>query len=405
MNLFKSLTNPSFALLWSGQTISRLGDSFYMVALALWVLEKTHSATAMGLVLVCSSVPMLVLLLLGGVFVDRFSRLHIMLSSDILRAGIVGLIAILAVSGQLEIWHVLLMSACFGVVDAFFYPAYAAIVPDIVEATGLPGANSLRSISLELAGIIGPAIAGLVVATGGTWLAFVLDSLSFVISALCLLMIPRRQVLYKPVDAESGILKELRQGIQTVLQSPWLWITIAIAGLSNITLSGPFEAALPLLVEQRFGAAAQAQTYGALMALSSVGSVLAAIWIGRKKRLRRRGYLIYGAWLLASLMLVLMGLPSSLIAMGFAVCIWGAGITALGLAWVNSLQELVPSDRLGRVSSIDALGSFALLPVGYALAGIAADRLGASMIFLIGGILSIFIITLGLLHPAIRAVD
>ena len=141
------------------------------------------------------------------------------------------------------------------------------------------------------------------------------------------------------------------------------------------------------------------------MALSSVGSLLAAIWLGRRKRLRRRGYLLYGAWLLASLMLVLIGLPLSLIGMGFVVCIWGAGITTLGLAWVNSLQELVPSDQLGRVNSIDALGSNGLLPIGYALAGIAADHIGTSSVFVWGGVFSVLVIALGLLHPAIRAVD
>ncbi len=403
MRLLKSLANPSFALLWSGQTLSRLGDSFYTIALALWVLEKTHSATVMGLVLVCASVPMLLLLLLGGVFVDRFSRLRILLSSDILRAGIVGFIAVLAMSGRLEVWHVLVMSACFGVVDAFFYPAYAAIVPDIVEASDLPSANSLKSISFELAGIVGPAIAGLVVARGGTGLAFAFDGVSFGISALCILLIPRKQVLLKPLSGESSILGDLREGLQTVVQSPWLWITIAVASIRTITLVGPFEAALPLLVSQRFGAAAQ--TYGTLMALSSVGSLLTAIWLGRRKRLRRRGYLLYGAWLLASLMLVLIGLPLGLVGMGFAVCLWGAGITTLGLAWVNSLQELVPFDQLGRVNSIDALGSNGLLPIGYALAGIAADHFGTSSVFIWGGVFSVLIIALGLLHPAIRAVD
>jgi hypothetical protein len=141
------------------------------------------------------------------------------------------------------------------------------------------------------------------------------------------------------------------------------------------------------------------------MALSSVGSLLAAIWIGRKKRLRRRGYLVYGAWLVASLMLVLMGLPFALVGVGLAVCIWEACITTLGLAWMNSLQELVPADQLGRVASIDALGSFALLPVGFAVAGLAADRWGASTVFLIGGILSTLVIASGLFHPAVRAID
>ena len=401
--MIRSLKNPSFALLWSGQTISHLGDSFYTVALALWVLEKTHSATAMGLVLVCSSVPMLLLLLFGGVFVDRLSRLRIMLSSDLLRAGIVGLVAALAASGRLEIWHVLVMSASFGIVDAFFYPAYAAIVPDVVESADLPSANSLRSISLQAAGIVGPAMAGWIVAQGGSGLAFGLDSLSFIISAFCLIIIPQKSVMHKAASAESSVLKDLGEGLQTVFQSPWLWITIAIAGISNITLSGPFEAVLPLLVSQRF--ASPAQTYGTLMALASFGALLAAIWIGRTKRLRHRGYLVYVPWLVASVMLVLIGLPLGLVGMGIAVCLWSGCVTALGLAWVNSLQELVPPERLGRVVSIDVFGSFALLPVGYALAGLAADRWGTSTIFLLGGVLSAGVIALGLLHPAIRHID
>ncbi len=406
MNFLRSLANPSFALLWSGQTVSRLGDSFYTVALALWVLEKTHSAAAMGLVLVFFTVPMILLLLVGGVFVDRLPRLYVMLSSDFLRALLVGLIAVLLGSGRLEMWHVLVMSACFGMVDAFFYPAYTAVMPEIVAASDLPSANSLRSISLQLTGIIGPALAGWIVARGGFWLAFGIDSLSFVISAACLLLILRKSALLKEVrevSAESNVLKDLHEGLQTVLQSPWLWITIAIAGVSNLTLSGPFEAALPLLVAQRFGSAAQ--TYGTLMALSSVGSLLGAIWIGRQKRLRRRGYLVYSAWLLASLTLTLMGLSSGLIVMGLAVFLWGATWSIVNLSWAVSLQEFVPAERLGRVSSIDALGSYALLPVGYALAGFAADRFGAPTIFLWGGLLSACVVVLGLLHPTIRAVD
>jgi MFS family permease len=403
MNFLRSLANPSFALLWSGQTVSRLGDSFYTVALALWVLEKTHSATVMGLVLVCSSVPMLLFLLLGGVFVDRLPRLHVMLSSDFLRAGIVGLMAALAVSGRLEVWHVLVMSVCFGVVDAFFYPAYSAVVPEVVGASDLPSANSMRFMSSQLAGIIGPALAGLIVAKAGPGLTFSLDGVSFVISVFCLLALARKRVLRNAGPAESGVLKDLHQGIATVLKSPWLWITIGIAGLSNITLGGPFEAALPLLVAQRFGSAAQ--TYGLLMTVSAIGSLIASILIGRSKRLRRRGYLLYGAWLLASLMLFLMGLPVGLVLMGLAVGIGGASWSILDLVWVNTLQELVPADLLGRVSSIDALGSFGLLPVGYAVAGLAADHVGASMVFVIGGVISALVIALGLLHPAVRGLD
>lgn len=104
-------------------------------------------------------------------------------------------------------------------------------------------------------------------------------------------------------------------------------------------------------------------------------------------------------------MLVLMGLPIALVGMYLAACLLQASTTTLGLAWVNSLQELVPTDRLGRVVSIDYLGSYALLPVGFAVSGIAADRFGPSLIFLVGGILSALIIGLGLLHPSVHNVD
>jgi MFS family permease len=405
MNIFKSLKHRAFAFLWSGQTVSRLGDNFYAVALALWVLEKTGSAAAMGLVLICTIVPQVALSLPGGVLVDRFARLSLMLASDLLRALMASLIAFLAASNRLELWHVLVVSAVFGAVEAVFYPAYTAAVPDVVPADALPSANSLRSISLELASIVGPAAAGWVVAQGGTPLAFALNSTSFAISALCLLAVPRFSVASRTVAEKlpSNALQDLIQGVRTVSQSPWLWITIAIAGISNITLSGPFEAALPLLVKERFSTAAQ--TYGLLLSFAAVGSMLAALWAGWQKRLRRRAYLVYSSWLAASLMLFAMGLPLPFALMSLAICIWGAGIALLGLAWTNSLQELIPPDRLGRVASIDALGSYVFLPVGYGLAGIAADHFGAALVFVVGGLLSAAMIASGLLHPAVRAVD
>ncbi len=188
-----------------------------------------------------------------------------------------------------------------------------------------------------------------------------------------------------------------------MLQSPWLWITIGIACFSNITMSGPLEAVEPLLVEQRLGG--NVAIYALLTSLSAISALIAAAWLGSFKRLRHRGLLTYGGWLAASLMVLAMGLPIGIVGVSLAVFISGAGLTALGLVWTNTLQELVPPDLLGRVSSIDALGSSALEPVGYALAGSAADWLGAAPVFVLGGAISTGLITLGLLHPAVRAVD
>lgn len=403
MNVFRAFSNRSFALLWSGQVVSRLGDSLYTIALAWWVLQKTGSAAAMGTVLICSTIPLLLLLLFGGVIVDRLPRVRLMLASDVLRGCLVGLIAFLSFQQWLALWQIFILSALFGTVEAFFYPAYAALIPDVVPSDLLPSANSLRSISLDIAQFVGPVIGAAIIALGGTSFAFALDSVSFLISALCLVALPRIPALSKRAEKETGVLQDMREGISTVLHSPWLWVTLVVASVSTIFLVGPYEAALPLLVKQRFGA--QVGFYGLLTSLSALGSIIAAFWLGHFKRLRRRGLLTYGAWLAASLLLLVVGLPLSIGMIGVAIFLQGAALVALGLVWMNTLQEFVPSDLLGRVVSIDVLVSSGLLPIGYGLAGIAADRLGAPIVFVLGGAISASVIALGMLHPAVRAMD
>jgi DHA3 family tetracycline resistance protein-like MFS transporter len=326
-----------------------------------------------------------------------------MLTSDLLRGCLVGLIAFLSFQQWLVLWQIFVLSALFGTVEAFFYPAYTALVPDLVPSELLPSANSLRSISLDVAQFVGPAIGATIIALGGTSLAFALDGVSFLISALCLIALPQVLALRSPAKKEAGILQDMHEGISTVLHSPWLWITLLVASVSTIFLIGPYEAALPLLVKQRFGA--QVGFYGLLTSLSAIGSVLGAFWLAHFKRLRRRGWLTYGTWLLASLMLLVVGLPLSIWVVSVAVFIQGTVIVIIGLAWMNTLQEFVPSDLLGRVVSIDILVSSGLLPIGYGLAGIAADRFGASVVFVLGGAISAGVIALGLLHPAVRTMD
>ena len=403
MNVFRAFSNHSFGLLWCGQVVSRLGDSLYTIALAWWVLQKTGSAAAMGTVLICSTIPLLLLLLFGGVIVDRLPRVRLMLASDLLRGCLVGLIAFLSFQQWLALWQIFVLSALFGTVEAFFYPAYTALVPDVVPSDLLPSANSLRSISLDIAQFVGPVIGAAIIALGGTSFAFALDGVSFLISALCLVALPTLPALSKRAEKEAGVLQDMREGISTVLHSPWLWVTLVVASVSTIFLVGPYEAALPLLVKQRFGA--QVGFYGLLTSLSALGSIIAAFWLGHFKRLRRRGLLTYGAWLAASLLLLVVGLPLSVGMIGVAIFLQGAALVALGLVWMNTLQEFVPSNLLGRVVSIDVLVSSGLLPIGYGLAGIAADRLGASIVFVLGGAISASVIALGMLHPAVRAMD
>lgn len=403
MTLLKSLSYRSFALLWSGQTISRLGDSLYRVALAWWVLEQTGSATAMGTVLVCSMTPMIIFLLLGGVAVDRLPRLRLMLGSDMLRGFVAGAVAALAFSQLLEIWHIYVASVLFGLVDAFFEPAYVATVPEVAPPEALTSANSLTSLSGQLTGIVGPTLGAAIVALGGTPIAFALDAASFFISAACLLPIPARPAPSSTPAADQSITRDLRAGLSAVMASPWLWITISLAALGNVTISGPLSVALPFLVKNSLHTNVGA--LGLFGTMNSLGAVLGSLWLGRAPRLHRRGPIGYGSLVLGGVAVLACGLPIGLIGLALAALVFGFSMSTFGLVWMNTIQEMVPRDLLGRVSSIDLLGSFVLLPIGYALAGWATDLLGPALVFLFGGAISVALAVLGLAHPAIRHLD
>ncbi len=332
MNVLRSLRHRPFALLWTGQTTSRLGDSLYRIALSWWVLEKTGSAVAMGTVLVFSQVPMLIFLLIGGVVVDRLPRIRIMFSSDVLSGLVIALVAVFSWLDLLQIWHIYIASMIFGFVEAFFFPAYQAVIPQITPSELLVSANSLNGLSQRVTGIVGPALGAALVAAGGTSLTFGLDALSFFISALCVLPMFRsnldktqRQEDVSGAGTEKRLAKDtLKQGFKDLLE-----------GL-NLVRTIPWIP-IPILIASMF--------------------------------------------------------------------ISGMSTSVFALIWTHTLQEMVPGNLLGRVYSIDALGSFVLLPIGFSLSGWATDRFGAPTVFLIGGLSTIALVLLGLTHPAIRKLD
>src|SRR6266498_1508818 len=400
MSLFRSLKHRSFALLWTGQTLSRVGDFVYEIALAWWVLQKTGSAETMGLVLVFSITPSLIFLLIGGVAVDRLPRVMLMLFSD-LGSGIVALIvAALAFNGQLQVWHIFVASLFFGFVMAFFQPAYAALLPQIVPSDDLPSANAMTSISSNLARVAGPALGAALVGWLGSTVAFALNGVSFLISAVFLIPLMFARIPRPTRSEESHIWAEMRQGFATVLASPWLWISIIVFSLVNVTLIGPYYVAMPFLVSDFMKA--DVNRLGLLYSIFPIGFVIGGIWLGRYQKLPRRGLLMFVTLALAAIMLGLYGFHLPLWVLIIAALINGIALQFGGLAWTHLLQEKVPNEQLGRVSSIDAMGSMSLMPVGMALAGWATVTFGPALVFIAGSALTALAGIAVILHPAIR---
>jgi len=402
MSTFRALKNRSFALLWTGQTLSRLGDFVYEIALSWWILQKTGSAEAMGLMWVFVATPSVLLLLLGGAVVDRLPRVRLMLISDVGRAVIVAIVAALAYFDQLQLWHIYATSFFFGMVDAFFNPAYIAIIPQIVAEDDLPSANALTSISANLGRVVGPSLGAGIIAWVGTSAAFVINSASFLVSA-CFLIPLIFANIPSPQREASHILADIREGFRVVTSTPWLWISIFIFSLTNVTLIGPYIVAMPFLVSDFMKA--DVTRLGLILSIFPIGYVIGGTWLGHYKKLPRRGILMNTTLALAAIMLGIYGLHLPLWVLIVAALINGIALQAGSLAWTTTLQEKIPNEQLGRISSIDQMGSIGLMPVGLYIAGVLTETIGPSPVFLLGGGLTALVALLALTHPAIRNLD
>jgi MFS transporter, DHA3 family, tetracycline resistance protein len=415
----RAFTTPFYLLLWSGQSLSRIGDFLYEVALAWWVVENTGSAAALASVLVLVNVPIIVFMLVGGVVGDRAPRALIIFLADLLRGGIVAIVTVLAVSGELKIWQVYIASLLFGIALAFFQPAYTALVPDLVPDEDLISANSMDSLSLQFGRIAGPALAAIVISQMGTGVAFGMNAASFFISGIMMLPVLRKTSatgLSATIREEQALApqtrqyeiavfwRELSEGLRFVIHTPWLWLSTLLFALTNVTLAGPYSVAMPVLVKDYWGQ--DVRVLGLIYGIFPIGYAVSSIVFGIREQLLHRAWLIYGGTIVAGLMLAMFGLQVPLMALGIAALINGAANEAGSLAWVNSLQTRVPRDLLGRVASVDELGSYVLMPVGYAFAGWMTDRFGAPIVFLIGGCVTAAIaLIIIILYPSIRKWD
>jgi MFS family permease len=408
----QALRSRSFALLWTGQTISALGDGAFVTDLSWQALQLTGSAMAMGLVVLAQTFPMILLLLFGGVVADRLPRQQVMLWSDASRAGAVLLIAILGMMHLLQLWHLVLLALFFGTVRGFFSPAYQSIIPQLVDKGDLPSANSLTELSYQLYCSVGPMLGASCVAFAGPAAAFALDGFTFLVSALCLAML-RLPVRLSPTTTTSAHLPrrgirsamtEMREGLRYVAGSTFLWVTIALSALLTVGGAGSLVVALPKLVHDVYGQGVW--LLGAVHATGGIGSLVAILLAGHLNRLRRRGITMYLMMIGISIAFILFGLPFphgvEPVVACLAMVLVNFGLAVYQILWLTVMQEIVPDDKLGRVSSIDQLGGYGLWPVGFALAGVIADYISPSWVFIGAGIVNVGLYSIGLSVRAVR---
>ena len=406
-----------FRLLWAGETISALGDQFALIALPWLALVLTGSGFALGSVLALMAVPRALLMLLGGVSVDRLSPRRVMLASNAVRLVAVTALGLVVLAGAAELWMLYAFAIVFGVADAFFFPAQTSIVPQLVEPDQLQRANGIVQGTLQASVLIGPALAGLIIAvlgapdattatttataaagTTGIAIALLLDAATFGLSLLTLwLMRPR------PATTPDGssVLDDLRAAFRHVGEIPGLRAVILMSLAANFFIVGPFEIGLPVIAYQRLpeGAAAFGILLSAFGGGSLVGLALAAALPAPSPRWF--AFVVIGATGIAGLGLAL--LPFVPTTLGAAILIGVSGL-ALGfgnLHGITWVQARIAPELMGRVMSVLMLGSVGLIPVSMFLAG-ALVTVSLDGMLIVAGVAMAGVTVVSLLSPTVR---
>jgi MFS family permease len=403
VRLFAPLALRDFRLLWTGMCISLLGDGVFIVALAWQVYALSNVPTALALVGVAMTVPTIAFLLLGGVLSDRFDRRRLMLGADVARGLAIGVIAVLSLTGTLELWHMMGLVAVFGAATAFFGPAFDAIVPDVLPASLLPQANSLdqfvRPVALRLAG---PALGGFLISGVGVGWAFALNAATFAVSAAALLAMAR-PTRREESGSTGSVAGDIRAGFSYIRKHVWLWGTFGSAAVAYLCFMGPAEVLLPFLVKNDLhGSAAD---LGLVFAAGGIGSVGCAAIMGQRGIPKRDITFMYLAWTLATVAIAGYGLATSVWQLMLASIAFNGLETAGTIVWATAKQRHVPPALLGRVSSLDWLISIGLLPLSFALTGPVSAVLGVQGTLIAGGVVGGLVTFGALLLPGMRAIE
>ncbi len=393
------LRHRDFRNLFLGQSASAVGDQVVIVALALYITQRTGSATDLGVVLAAQALPMIALVLFGGVWADRMARQRIMIAADLVRASLHGVLAALILTGGASVAAMVIIEALFGAARAFFQPAYTGLLPQTIPETQAQEARALSSITANLAILVGPALGTGLVVWLGAGEAFAVDAATFVLSAVLLARVRARPRGWAGVEPAPGsVVHDLRAGWREVASRPWVWVTISAFTGAVLCAYAQWYALAPIVARDVYGGASR---FGVLESVAGGGAVIGALlgirW--RPARPMLAGLLLTLFWPLQSIAFALAGPLAAVIALAFLA---GVGFSLFEVWWETALVRHIPPYALSRVSAYDWMGSLALLPVGFAVAGPLAAALGARTVLGVGAAMAFVMLALALLPSSTR---
>jgi len=392
-----ALQEREFRLFFTGQLVSLLGDAVTPFALAWAVLDLTGSARDLGFVIAAKTAPLVVFLLVGGVFADRLPRRGVMITADVARLAVQAATAALLLSHTARIWELVVLQAFAGTATAFFNPASTGLTPMTVSAGRLQEANALRGISMASMQLLGPAIAGVLIVTVGPGYALAIDAASFGVSAFYLARLHLPLHISLPPQSFA---RDLLDGWHEFVVRTWVWLIVVSASLGNM-MSAVWVVLAATWIKQGHGGAG---AWTAILVVSAVGALIGGATALRTKP--RRPLLVACIVIIPNAVpLVLLALKLPWETLVVAGLVTGFGNMLFNTLWETTLQQHVPPASLSRVSAYDWFGSLLCQPVGLAVAGVAAAAIGMSPTLWIAAAIDLVAIVALLAEPSVRRLE
>ena len=389
------LGERNFRLFFAGYVTSLAGSAMVPVALTFAVLDQGDGTDAVGYVLGAETVPLVALLLLGGVIADRVPRRALMLGADLARFASEAVLAALLLAGSAPLWTMMLLAGVLGAGQAFFNPAMTGLMPEMVSPDRLQQANALRGVATSSGQVIGPAVAGVIVAVGGAGWAIAVDAASYAVSAACLL---RLSIPARPPGQPSSMLRDLGDGWQEFRSRTWLWVIVTQFATVNALCFAPFMVLGAVTARDHLGGPG---AWGVILAALGLGSILGGLLSVRLRARRPLVTATAGSSLLA-VPLALLALPAATVVTATGAAAAGVGLSVFGTLWETTLQRSVPGAVLSRVSAYDWFGSVAFVPLGYLIAAPVAGLLGTRETLLLAAAWAAGSAAVVLAVPAVR---
>jgi MFS family permease len=391
--------NPNFRLYWTGALLSNIGTWMQTLAQSWLVYQLTGSALLLGTVNFLQGLPSLFLALVGGVLADRVERRRLMLVTQVAQMLLALLLAGLTLAGVVRVEHIMIIAFLSGLVNAINTPVRQGIISDLVPRRDLQNAIAVNSAQFQTSQLLGPAIAGVVVATIGAGWAFLLNGLSFgaVIVSLLLLHLPP----WEPPTKKATLWSSAKEGIAFVFHHEVMGTLVLVAAVPALLGRPVQQSMMPVFAESVLNVGATG--LGVLMSANGAGALIGALLVASFGSVRRRGLLQLTSLVAYGIALVLFAASRRLELSVLLLFVGSAFSMVFSSLNQTFLQSLAPDEMRGRVLSVLTLTTFGLIPVGSMLAGAAAEHWGAAAAVAAGGaVIALFALGVLLTRPRLR---